>query len=125
MGPYDIKAGSLRSISINPQEVLDNYTDLDNYFEYYIVINGEEYQLTPWNRIGNSPRIYYVNVNLSNSVKSTLATENHVGFIDTDNPEMRFHLKIKLIRPEESHITPVLQGITVNYSTSLDGGFNG
>ena len=125
LGPYDIKAGSLRSISINPQEELDTYIDLDSYFEYYIVVSGVEYKLTPWNRNGNSPRIYYVNVNLSNDVKSSLAEENNVGFIDTDSPEIRFNLKIKLIRPEETHLSPVLKGITVNYSTSLDGGYNG
>ena len=125
LGPYDIKAGSLRSISINPQEVLHDYVDSGSYFEYSVVVAGVEYPLTPWNREGNSPRIYYVNVNLSDSTKSSLAEEHHIGFIDTNSPEIKFNINVKLIRPEDQYITPLLQGITVNYSTSLDGGYNG
>jgi len=125
LGPYQVKAGSLRSISINPQEVLDGYTNLSAHFNYKIEVAGSEYELSPWNREGNSPRIYYVNSGISDSVKTELASEHNVGFIDTNSPELEFKLKIKLMRPEAQHITPLLKGITVNYSTSLDGGYNG
>jgi len=125
MGPYDVKAGSLRSITINPIEEVEGYTDFKNYFSYKLVIGGEEYPISPWNREGDSPRIYYININLPDDIKSGLAANQGVGFIDTNNPEISFKVKATLTRPEDQYISPILKGVTFNYSTSLDGGYNG
>ena len=125
LGPYNIKAGSLRSITISPIEELEGHTDLSNFFNYTLLIGGQEYPISPWTRLGNSPKIYYINVALPDDIKAGLAANQGVGFIDTDNPEVSFKLKVKLTRPDMQYLTPKLKGVTFNYSTSLDGGLNG
>ncbi len=125
LGEYRVKSGSLRSLTISPIEELEGYTDLDSYFSYLVMIGGVEYPISPWTRNGNSPKIYYINVNLPDDIKAGLAANQGVGFIDTESPQIDFKLKVKLSRPDIQYISPKLKGITFNYSTSLDGGFNG
>ena len=121
---YYIKAGTLRSITMDAIEILPTEADYESYFNYTLHIGGEEFPITPWSRQGSVPRIYYINSAISNDLKQELSSQG-VGFIDTNSKEVSFKLKVKLTRPSDAHITPIVKGLVFNYGTSLNGGIDG
>tara|TARA_B100001250_G_C19814646_1_gene797658 strand:+ start:396 stop:1823 length:1428 start_codon:yes stop_codon:yes gene_type:complete len=122
--PYFIKAGTLRSITMDSIEVMTDGTDYDSSFSYNLIIGGESYPITPWSRAGSNPKIYYINSALSADLKKEISSDG-VGFIETGSKEVSFKLKVKLIRPSDAHITPEVKGVVFNYGTSLNGGIDG
>ena len=121
---YYIQAGTLRSITMDAIEILATEANYESYFNYTLHIGGEEFPITPWSRQGSVPRIYYINSSISNDLKQELSSQG-VGFIDTNSKEVSFKLKVKLTRPSDAHITPIVKGLVFNYGTSLNGGIDG
>jgi len=126
LGPYNTKVGMLKSLSLAAFEDLPDFlqSESDLLFTYYLIVDNKEYKVRPSNRVGSSPRIYYINSILSLETREAMQLTG-IGFIDTVSPQVAWRLKVVLTRSSIPYITPKVQGITFTYSTDLDGGLDG
>ncbi|MGD9697619.1 hypothetical protein [Acinetobacter sp.] len=80
----------------------------ESYIQYYLVLNNTRYPITPKNRTGSSPYIYYINTKVSDDIISyrhSLKEE----FITTVNAYKEFKIEAVMnYEPEQKYLTPMI-----------------
>lgn len=90
--------------------------DREDWLLYSFLIDGETYQITPKNRVGDYPQIYHLNSSLAGPLRD-VREENGEGFIDSDSGKItQIGVKIELGRPEaQGSATPIVFGYKLKY----------
>jgi len=126
------QAGSnLQSISLETHDVIPAVYSggREDYLTYYLVLDGKRYPITPTNVEGQYPKIYHINLNVSEELRSYRRRMKE-EFIDTTGPLFYFQVEAQL-RGEsgQAHFTPVIYSWRVRavtddsgISSSLGGG---
>ena len=122
MGKYTSTAGALASINFTASEELNGSVPDDTSFQYYLVINNNEYRVYPVNRAGDGIHTYRINSFLSKEARATVP--KGTGFIDTTTPTVSWKLKVILNESENTLASPLLKQVRFSYLTSLSGGIN-
>jgi len=96
-----------------PSSFGDNRED---WLLYSILVEGEDYPITPKNRVGDHPQVYHLNSPLAGPVRA-VREENGEAFIDSDSGKIiQIGVKIELGRPEtQGSATPVVFGYKLKY----------
>lgn len=96
---------SLSSVGIM---VEDHNPFAEPAISYFLVVNNQEYPITPINRDGGSPVIYHINSILTPGQRQGIPG---MGFIDTDNVTS-YVIRTRITRPEsQPNITPVVMRV--------------
>ena len=119
---YTCKSGTLNSIFILVDEDIPESFTQDTYIDYFLTINGNDYQITPQNKEGEHPSTFFINSKLGDSARASLASSQNVGFLEIE-PTINWTIKYRLKRPVSiTQETPALNSINLFYTTSKHEG---
>jgi hypothetical protein len=118
LGPYFCQGGGLKSIYLFTDNIIPEEFDISvTYINYFIILNGVEYPITPQNKIGDYPSKYVINSTLGSDAQTDLLQSSKYAFIETEET-ISWELKVLISRPSSyTNMSPLLEAVNFMYTT--------
>ena len=118
LGPYFCQGGGLKSIYLFTDDVIpENFDASVTHINYFIIINGVEYPITPQNKLGDYPSKYVLNSTLGPDAQLELLQTSKYSFIETEET-ISWEVKVVISRPSSyTNMTPLLEAVNFMYTT--------